>query len=77
MLLKPCATTLGLLLAHHLPKVNLIALHLDRLLTFVKVRTDTAECLYTILQTNDFEFDVEGAEAILLETEWYGVLLRY
>jgi hypothetical protein len=71
MLLKPCASTLGLLLSHHLPKVNFVALHLDGFLTLAQVRTDTAECLYTILQTKDFGFDVEGAEAILLETEWY------
>ena len=47
----------------------------QRLFIIVKVRAETAESLYTVLQTNEFVFEVEGAETILLETDWYEHLL--
>lgn len=40
-----------------------------------QIRADTAEALYTILQTKDIVYDDE-ADAILLETEWYVALFK-
>jgi len=37
---------------------------------YPKVRADTAEYLYLVLQSKDLELDIEEAEEILLETEW-------
>ncbi|KAI5122803.1 hypothetical protein M0805_000146 [Coniferiporia weirii] len=36
---------------------------------YPKIRSDTAETLYVVLQTNDIDYD-EAADEILLETEW-------
>ncbi|GBE84936.1 TBCD protein [Sparassis crispa] len=37
---------------------------------YPKVRSDTAEYLYLILQSRDLGFETDDAETILLETEW-------
>lgn len=53
-LFKPCISVLPEFLAHRFPKI----------------RSDTAEYLYLALQSQDFTFDTEAAEELLLETEW-------
>jgi hypothetical protein len=37
----------------------------------MKVRSETAEYLYVLLQSADLGFETEAVEDILLETEWY------
>ena len=39
--------------------------------TLMKVRSETAEYLYVLLQSADLGFETEAVEDILLETEWY------
>ncbi|KAI0031394.1 TBCD protein [Vararia minispora EC-137] len=38
--------------------------------TYPRIRADTAEYLYQVLQSRDFSRDTDGAENLLLETEW-------
>jgi len=63
------------LIVNLLPFTRLSSVCVPRLLDFLahpfpKVRTDTAEYLYLVLQSKDLEWDTEEAEDILLETEW-------
>lgn len=37
----------------------------------VQIRSDTAECLYLVLQSKDVGIETDEAEEVLLETEWY------
>ncbi|KAF9808522.1 hypothetical protein IEO21_07853 [Rhodonia placenta] len=38
---------------------------------YPKVRADTAEHLYLVLQSKDLGFETDGIEEVLLETEWF------
>lgn len=40
-----------------------------------KVRSETAEYLYLMLQASDMEVDTDEIEELLLETEWYYIPL--
>lgn len=39
-------------------------------MNYEQIRTDTAECLYLVLQSKDIGIETDSAEEIILETEW-------
>jgi hypothetical protein len=44
-------------------------------LTRAKIRSDTAEYLYLVLQSKDIGNHTDEAEDVLLETEWYALVV--